>query len=100
MATRFRMTLLRSTAIAMLLAASATAASAQTVNGGGSTLGAALYEDVINNISPLSGVPYTYTPSGDSAAQIAFQTNTITDFGNSAPLSGSVAFAASDATRR
>jgi phosphate transport system substrate-binding protein len=97
MTSHLRSLLLRSAGAAALLVAGTAAASAQAVNGGGSTLAAAPYEAIFDDITPLGSVTYTYTPSGDSAAQIAFLNNTIAAFGGNAPTSGNVDFGASDA---
>lgn len=98
MTNTLRTTLLRSAAAVALLAAGTTAASAATtVNGGGSTLAAPLYEAIIADIVS-SSYTYNYFPSGSSAAQNAFLSNTISDFGASPTPTGSVDFGASDAT--
>ncbi len=87
MPTNFRTLLLRSAGAAALLAAGTAAASAQTVHGRRLHPRRAAYEAIIGNISPLNSTSYTYTPSGSSAAQNAFLTNTISDFGTGAPAS-------------
>jgi phosphate transport system substrate-binding protein len=93
----FRSTLLRSAGAAALLMSGASIASAQTVTGGGSTLASTTYIAQFGAFTH-TGITYNYYPSGSSAAQNAFLTNTSSDFGGSAPSGVSVDFGASDAT--
>ncbi len=113
-----RNVLLRSAGAVALLAAGTGFASAQvvTANGGGSTLATPYYETQITNmqVTAFANDSYNYCSSGSGPAQAAFIGNTIGGFGcptnpafdsnNSAnqptgyPTTGSVDFAASDAS--
>jgi phosphate transport system substrate-binding protein len=100
---RFKMTsvlrsvLLRSAGTAALLLSGTAIVSAQTITGGGSTLASTTYVAQFGAYSH-PGITYDYFPSGSSAAQSAFLTNTSSLFGGSAPTGVSVDFGASDAT--
>ena len=89
----FGLALLAGSALSLV----AGAASAQQVNGGGSTLASPTYESAFNlyvNVNPNADFGDTYTPSGSGAAQTALLTNTINATGAQLPFE----FAASDAT--
>ena len=95
-----RSTYHRETAIAAaMLVSAASAASAQTVNGGGSSLAGPTYQaafSAYNVNNPSAPVSFSYYIIGSGAAQSAFVNQTPSTF--ALPAGSTVHFAASDAT--